>query len=156
MFITVSVITLFNNYFQINNYNLAFLRTNKGNITTAKINNKQFKFLINYLSKNVKKDGKIWAIPEGHIINYLTDRQSVKYYDNLMPITVETHGELNILDFIQHNSPEYIIFTPRETIEFNYKGICQDYALNICNYIKNNYQIINFKLEDFVLYKKSK
>lgn len=153
IFLMASIITIFNNYLQANNYNSSFLNTNKGSITASKINTKSFKKLIEYLSKNAKKEETIWAIPEGQIINYLTDKKSDKYYDNLMPIILEANGEMKILNSIQKNPPTYIVFTSRKTGEFNYKGICKDYAINICNYINNNYQLFDLNLENFVLYK---
>lgn len=99
------------------------------------------KLLIEFLQKNVSKDDTVVVLPEGHIINFLTGTKSDDFYSNFIPMYVEAFGEQNIINHYKENMPDYFVLSTRDTGEYGYTGICKDYAVELCNWIFNNYYV---------------
>lgn len=96
--------------------------------------------LINYVNKNTKKTDTIVILPEGAMINFLTQRPTDNYYTSLIPLYVEVFGEDNIIKHFKKTKPEYIIFNNWNTSEYYFPYICQDYAISFCNFVAKNYK----------------
>lgn len=115
------------------------IKTNKGKIYTE--NGLSFATidLINYIKQNTKKTDEVVILPEGALINFLTDRKSDDFYTSLIPLYIEVFGEDKIIDHFKQTKPEYIVFNNWSTQDYYFKNICEDYALSFCSYVNENY-----------------
>lgn len=95
--------------------------------------------LINYINKNTKKTDKIVILPEGLMINFMTQRPSDNLYFSLIPLYVETFGEDKIINHFKKSKPEYIVFNNWDTSNYYFHHICEDYALSFCSFVATNY-----------------
>lgn len=117
------------------------IETSKGWISSISENSSSH-FLVNIILSKTKKTDKIAILPEGHLINFLTDRESDNYYGNLIPMYVEAFGEEKIINHYKNNQPEYFILTDRNMREYGKQYICSDYAQNLCTWILENYHVV--------------
>ncbi len=97
---------------------------------------------INYIKTNLKGDESIWVIPEGVIINFLTNHPSKSIYDTINPPYMQGFGEHRIINDIKSDPPDYIIINTRNTEEYGYKYLCSDYGFEVCKYIKSSYNLV--------------
>lgn len=100
------------------------------------------KLLVEYLQKTIKEGDSLIVLPEGHIINFLTNTKSDDFYSNFIPMYVEAFGEENIINHYKQSSPDYFILSTRDSTEYGYTYICKDYAQNLCDWIFNNYYVV--------------
>lgn len=96
--------------------------------------------LIDFINKNTKQDDKIVIFPEGMTINFLTARKSDDYYNSLLPLYTETFGEEKIINHYKEKLPEFVIFNNLDMKDYYFRYICQDYALEFCGFVQNNYE----------------
>lgn len=111
--------------------------------------------LLNYIVQNTSKDSVIVSIPEGAIINFLTERKSHDYYYYLIPVNMQVFGEQRVLSDFKKNPPDYVILNNVQYTPFNVGTFC-DYAPEICDFVLKNYTPVygtNDKL-GCILYKK--
>ena len=97
--------------------------------------------LIEYINQNTKQDDKIVIFPEGMTINFLTARKSDDYYNSLLPLYTETFGEEKIIKHYKEKLPEFVIFNNLDMKDYYFRYICQDYALEFCGFVQNNYEL---------------
>lgn len=115
--------------------------TNKGIMNDKKIIVEPFLQEIDYIDRNLKPEDSIWVLPEGVMLNFLTDHPTVDVnYINVTPPYLETFGEDNIISEIKKNPPDYIIINNRELKEYGYRSFCEDTGLKICSYVKSDYK----------------
>jgi hypothetical protein len=130
---------------------------NRGTIT---INNtlNGFVTLIDYLKNNTSKDAKILILPEGAIINFLSERKSHDYYYYLIPPNVALFGEEKIIKDFEKNMPEYFCITDSKQTPYNIDTF-DEYSPKIYRFIQNNYKQILGNDENnflgFTLYKRN-
>ncbi len=147
-------------YFSFDCFSLSLpktiINTPKGKITTSTYQAVSTNNLIDYINKNTNKNDKIVIFPEGMIINFLTGRKSDDFYNSLIPLYVETFGEKKIVEHFKSEKPDYIILNNYNTKDYYYAYICQDYALEFCEFVKNNYKqqaVIDNKFR-YIIFKK--
>ena len=97
--------------------------------------------LIDFINKNTKQDDKIVIFPEGMTINFLAQRHSDDYYNSLLPLYTETFGEEKIINHYKEKLPEFVIFNNLDMKDYYFRYICQDYALEFCGFVQNNYEL---------------
>lgn len=113
--------------------------------------------LIKYISKETKPSDKILILPEGAMINFLTERKTDNVYISLIPPYIDAFGEKNIIEHFKKDSPDYIIFNNWNSQDYGFNYICKDYAKDFCIYVQQNYHlksIIANKLF-YLIYKKN-
>lgn len=146
------------------------VKSKKGDIYnngTAKINAIITQKTINYIEENINPEKSIWVIPEGNIINFLTNNPTSSIYYNVTPPYIDAFGENNIVNWLKKSPPDYVLINDRNTEEYSKKYLCKDYGFKICNYVKNNYSPVKqFYVEEdtknshdvyaIVIYKKIK
>ena len=128
--------------------------SDRGIVITNQIFKSQNQF-IKYIKENTPKDSKIVAVPEGSIINFLTNRKSDDFYYYLIPVNVEIFGEDKIVSDFSKNMPDYFIINNVPYTPFHTGDFCQ-FAPKTCQFIKENYTPV-IKTNDaieFVLYQK--
>lgn len=113
--------------------------------------------LIKYINEKTKPTDKILILPEGAMINFLTNRPTDNFYISLIPPYIDAFGEKNIIEHFKNNKPDYIIFNNWNTQDYGFSYICKDYATSFCNYVQQNYHlqsVIANKLF-YLIYKKN-
>lgn len=114
------------------------ITTERGTIYTQKYIADSTNQLINFL-KN--QNGNAVIFPEGMSVNFLSNTISDDYYNSLLPLYVETFTEEKIINHYRENPPEYVIFNNLNMKDYYFKYICEDYALDFCRFVKDNYEM---------------
>jgi len=115
------------------------ISTEKGSIHSNIEVNYGLNQVIEYIKSEIPKDKSVLMIPEGVIVNFLTDRPSNDWYYSLIPNYIETFGEKNIVKDLQKNAPDYILLNSRDTKDYGSQYFCKNYGLEICNFVEKNY-----------------
>ena len=97
--------------------------------------------------KNIKKDENFIVIPEGQIFNYIHKKPWEFYNSTFTPLDFETFKDEQLINKLETNKTPYIIFFPRNTIDYGKISICYDYGVDFCTYVMDNYTRIAI-LED--------
>lgn len=117
------------------------VQTDNGVIFTEQAISKSTKELVNFINHKTKSDDRIVIFPEGMMINFLTDRNGDDYYNSLIPLYVETFGEDKIIEHFKSDMPEYIVLNNQSMRDYYFQYICNDYALDFCGFINQNYTL---------------
>lgn len=115
------------------------LQAKYGKIYTTEMFGAPTNELIKYIQSNIKQTDEIIILPEGAMINFLTNRKTDNYYNSLIPLYVETFGEAKLIEHFKKEQPDYIIFNNWNSKDYYFKYICSDYAVAFCNYVAKNY-----------------
>lgn len=115
------------------------IKTNVGNIYINKDDYENFAKTNDFIKKNIKKNEDFIVVPEGQIFNLIHQKKYKFYNSTFTPLDFETFGEENLINELKQKAPNFIIFFPRNTQDYGKKTICEDYAVDFCSYIKDNY-----------------
>ena len=122
------------------------LQTTKGNIYTYKRDGETIKYVSDYILENTKETDKVVMLPEGVIINFLTDRKAENQYLSLIPLNYfDVFGEEKVLEHFKNNLPEVFVILPINMQEYGYKFFGVDYAQSFYEMIENNYNLVQEK-----------
>ena len=122
------------------------LNTPKGTIYTFKKDGKMIKQAYDFIINNTNTDDKVCILPEGVIINFLTERTADNFFYNLIPLLYDdVFGENFVIDRFSSNPPTYFIILPIDNIEYGKRFFGHDYAQKLYKIIKNNYNLIENK-----------
>lgn len=112
---------------------------------------------IDYIEKNLRPDDTLWVVPEGPMINFLTNHSFPTIYYNSTSPFLETFGEEKIISDIEKTPPDYIIINDKQSVEYGYTFFGKDYGFNLYSYILAAYDKVAVfgKAYKFVIYKKS-
>lgn len=145
--ITGIIVLLISLFFISMNFNGLYgqeIVTEKGKIKTGFSQAVNTNNLIKFINENTKKDDKILILPEGMMINFLTNRKSDDFYNSFLPLYTETFGEEKIVNHYKSDKPEYIILSNLNMKDYYFNYICQDYAQQFCQFILDNYNQVGF------------
>lgn len=117
----------------------SYIRTKLGTIKMEKQNALALGEAISYLSNHSAKDDSLLVLPEGIMINYLTQKKWDFYQTSFIPLDFDTFGEDNIIKDVTNKRPDFIMFIKRDTSEYGKEYICKDYGIKTCKYIAKNY-----------------
>ncbi len=92
-----------------------------------------------FAKANLKNEDKMLILPEGAFINFALSQPTNSKLYSLIPLYVSMIGENNIKEELKKDNPKYIVITSLDTIEFGASTFCKDYALEVCQYIDDNY-----------------
>jgi len=115
------------------------LKTNIGKIWINNYNFANFKQTNEFIKKNIKNNESLIVIPEGQILNLINNKPHQFYNSTFTPLDFETFKDETLIQKLAKNKTDYIIFFPRNTIDYGKKEICKDYAVDFCKYIMDNY-----------------
>lgn len=115
------------------------ISTDRGKIYVNSYYYKPTLEFIKYLKQNTKKTDKVVILPEGALINFLTDRKSDDYFISMIPPYVETFEEDYIIKHFKKTKPEYIVINNWNAEDYSLSSICDSYAAKFCEYVKENY-----------------
>lgn len=133
------------------------VETQKGKMHVGKIY-KTTNNLLEYIEKNTKKTDKIIILPEGMMINFLSDRKTDDFYNSFIPLYEETFGYTTFRKYFEKNMPEYVIFNNWVTSDYYFSMNCEDYNIDFCSFIEKNYEQ-KIKISDgftYTVYKRKK
>ncbi|MBE7707483.1 MAG: hypothetical protein E7Z88_02125 [Cyanobacteria bacterium SIG27] len=115
------------------------IKTKIGNLYINKNESEIFKKTNYYIEKNIKPNESFVVLPEGQLFN-LIHKKSYNYPNyTFTPLDFETFKEEEIIQNLKNNKTDYIIFYPRNTLDYGAQTICYDYAVDFCYYIIDNY-----------------
>ena len=132
-----------------------FMITQKGEIYTYKKEGVLINNITDYIFKNTKPEDRVVVMPEGCIINFITDRKGDNIYYNLSPLFYyDVFGEKNIIENFKKNLPEYFVILPIDNREYGFSFFGIDYAADFYKVITENYNLV-FSKNDTKIYKLS-
>ena len=129
------------------------LETQKGAVKTFLQAGVPLYDVLQYVLKNTKETDKIMVVPEGAIINFLTDRKTDNLYLNLDPLYyLGAFKEDDVINNFTKNQMDYIIIFPIDMTEFGSKYFC-DYATRFCEMINSDYNLVE-EMNEVKIYKR--
>ncbi|MBQ9245864.1 glycosyltransferase family 39 protein [bacterium] len=130
--------------------------TNKGSLKIPSFNYSGIK-LLDFVNKETNSDDKILVLPEGVIINYLTDRQTNGYLFHLISPNYYALGEDFIIKKFLDANFNYVIFQDYNYIEYGNEIFIDDWGKNFYNLVLDKYEFhkefINENGISFIVYK---
>lgn len=112
----------------------------RGYIYVPQFTHKAIIETIDFIQNNTKEDSKILVLPEGAMINFLTNRKSDNKYYYLIPPNIEIFGEDNIVKDLEKDLPDYIILQSMSYNNFGETFFCESFGTNICSIIPKYYK----------------
>ncbi len=140
------IISLFSISFYLSNFYRktvifnSYLATDKGSFFAESCIVRPMSELLAYIRENTKKDDTVLVLPEGAVINFLSDRKSNNKYFHLIPSNIEIFNEDNIVKDLEKNLPDYIVIQPMSYGNFNQTFFCESFGIKICSLIPRCYE----------------
>lgn len=97
--------------------------------------------IILYIKEKTSQNDTVLVLPEGVILNYLTQRKSDNLYYYLIPPNVEIFSQNSIINNLQKKSPDYIIVFNNKYNWYNTASFANTYGNKIQKFINENYII---------------
>ncbi len=118
------------------------IETDKGTIFSSYPVGKTVEETSTYLKQISNVKDRVLVLPEGLMVNYLSDRKSDDMLYQLLPNHIEILGEDKIVDKMKKNPAQYVVLTSLTASAYGKTYFCSDYAQNICDFINNNYDYL--------------
>lgn len=115
------------------------IKTDMGVVCASSYEGNSINELIKYIDTKTSKNDKILVLPEGLVINFMTNRASDNKFYSLIPLYVETFGEELIEKRLEKFKPDYIVLSNLNTSNYYYSYFGQDYAGKIFEFVLENY-----------------
>lgn len=136
--IILSIISIYT--IKNNTSDYLIVNTKKGTFGHMQKQMKPFNEIVKWVRKNTKKDESVLVLPEGVMVNFLTDRPTKPLYYHLIPNHVSALGEDNVVTGLNADKPDYIIVLSYPGNKVYAKSeMCQDWGEKICHFIDDNY-----------------
>ena len=137
--------------------NISPISSERGTMYTLKMYSEPIQQSLDYIKASVPKNSSVLVIPEGAMINFLSNRPSDDKYYSLIPNYIETLGEGKILNDLKKHPPDYIFINNRDCSDYGFSIFGQDFGFQINNFVQYNYKLVksfgkNFSIQ---IYKKS-
>lgn len=97
--------------------------------------------LLDYLKPLVQKDSRILVLPEGAFLQYLLGNTPIFRYDAIQPEPfASSSAEAWAIKEFERLRFDFVVLTNRDTHEFGFRGIGQDYFQNGMQYIERQFE----------------
>ncbi len=96
--------------------------------------------LVEQIGKMTGQDDGLVVLPEGALINYLARRRNPTGFVTFLPTDPLIFGEGAMVAKLESSSPAYVIFISRDTSEYGYHYLGQDYGFDIFNFVMERYE----------------
>ncbi|EKE03151.1 MAG: hypothetical protein ACD_20C00241G0002 [uncultured bacterium] len=116
------------------------ITTKKGSFHTAEFFAKPLNQTIQYINKELPPDATFIMMPQGPILNFLTDHRSHGWYYDLIPPAIIGFDENKIVRNLQNDPPDYIFINNRNSADWGFPYFAKDYAFKIRQFIIDNYE----------------
>ena len=136
------------------NYCNTEIKTEKGMIYLPQSQAVPIKDTISFLRANTKDTDKILILPEGHIINFLSDRQTDNYNLHMLDrLYFDALGENKAFDLLRQSNNDYLILTKGFNLsDFGQKFLYEENN-KVSKYIFENFELIkNFSNNENEIY----
>lgn len=100
-----------------------------------------FNNTIGWIRTNTKETDRVVVLPEGPMINFITQRQTLPKYYHLIPNHISALGEDSVVKGLSEDMPEYFVVNNTEYSTYNKPHICEDFGFDICKFIEKNYSL---------------
>lgn len=90
----------------------------------------------------IEDDKTVLILPEGHMFNYLTNKKTNPLYYQLIPNHIEVLGEENIINGLNKNKPDYVIFATTDYTAYGAPIFGRDFGLKIAGFVYKNYEYV--------------
>jgi len=156
--VVLSLVVLYSGNFLLfykNGYSL--LNTERGAVYNHNSVVTSYQGAIDYINKYMSPSDTFLVMPEGIMLNFLTNHSSKSIYYATNTPYLETFGENKVITDIKKDPPNYIFLNNRNSGDYGPRYMCDDYGFKICDYVKTDYK----KVTDFgsgfkmTLYKKN-
>lgn len=118
------------------------IESEKGIIYATKPVGKTIEETANYLKQNSDVNDRVLVLPEGLMVNILSNRKSDDMFYQLLPNHIEILGEENIVQKLSQTPPKFIVLSSLNTSAYGKNLFCVDYAVQICDFINSNYDYL--------------
>jgi len=135
---------------EIKNMDLKEIKTSKGLIKIKNIFYPSTVELLSYLEKNISKNNMVLILPEGSFINYLTDMKSDNTLYYLIPTNVEVLGNEKIINILNKNNIDYVIFSNIMYPDFLQGSFQKTYGKDIYDSVVANLKYEKTIGDDFI------
>jgi 4-amino-4-deoxy-L-arabinose transferase-like glycosyltransferase len=95
---------------------------------------------IQAIGRHVGADQTLVVLPEGVMLNFLTQRRNPTPYVNFMPPELILFGEDSILAAFKQSLPDFLIIANKSVAEYGYKKFGHDYATDLSGWMRQNYE----------------
>lgn len=102
----------------------------------------------NFIAQNIPKNQNFIVIPEGQIFNLIHQKSWGFYNSTFTPLDFDTFKDENFIQRLKTNKTPYIIFFPRNTLDYGKSPICYNFGVDFCTYVMDNYTRIAI-IEDY-------
>lgn len=149
----VFIITVSLSYLAAYSYERAVLNnkisTDKGTIYTLKPQADSTNELLKFLEN--KQNTEMVIFPEGLIVNFLSKNStpSDDYYNSMIPLYSEVFTDKAFIKHFEETKPVYIVFNNQSMKDYYFTFICQNYAIEFCGYVTENYTNVKDIYHDF-------
>ncbi|MBW1848436.1 MAG: hypothetical protein JRJ27_15155, partial [Deltaproteobacteria bacterium] len=100
--------------------------------------------IIKEIENHTSPEDTLAVLPEGVMLNFLTQRKNPTPYINFMPPEFALFGELNMLNAFQTNPPDYIVLTNKSLKEYGFQEAGIDIGVDLYLWIDKNYTLIKY------------
>ena len=107
---------------------------------------------INFLQNEMQQGDTLFVMPEGIMLNFLLGKKWDFYQTSFIPLDFDTFSEDNIINEVKINEPDYLVINTRNTKEYGYGVICNNYGQKTCQSILKNYNLEAAFGEKFRMY----
>lgn len=135
LLININIINLIHN---INDKKLP-LKTNIGNIYLKEKDYFIAKEVTDFIKNNITENQDFIVLPEGQIFNLIYQKPWKFKNSTFTPLDFETFEDKNLIQKLDENKTNFLIFYPRNTSDYGFSTICYDYGIDFCEYVANNY-----------------
>ena len=121
------------------------IKTERGTIYTNTQNYDALTFILSYIEKNVKKDDAVLVLPEGNIVNFITDRKNDMKCFMMDRLYHDAYGEAGAKNMIESTNSDYIILVYGLKLHNFYSEYLYIPGSNLASiYIYNNYHVVRY------------
>jgi len=100
--------------------------------------------IVKEIEKHSSFNDTLAVLPEGVMLNFLTQRANPTPYINFMPPEFLLFGESKMLAAFQKDPPDYIVLTNKPLEEYGMQKVGIDIGVNLYQWINENYALIKY------------
>lgn len=144
IFIMIILITMYSvNLYYTKQYITEPVATKKGCLYTYSVNGYFLQDIINYIENNIDKASSILVLPEGNIINFLTDRKVDLHCYMMDRLYYDAYRDKKAAEMVKNTNSDYIIILRGLDINDFGRPYVYTPGLNLlAKYIEENYKVL--------------
>ncbi len=137
--ILISLLSLFYKSYK-NIFWVKKIETVRGTLYQLEIKAQVYNRAVEWIKNNTNPSDSILVLPEGPMLNFMTNRPTNSQYYQLLPNHIAAIGEKKILENLKRNPPNYIFIQDVDCSLYGKETFGKDFGLEIVSFIKENYK----------------